>query len=61
MHWHGLTCFILSNLIKSNGLTNIFFVMPSRFTLYWCQYIIYDDRSSAINNLTKTLVGGKGI
>jgi hypothetical protein len=23
-----------------------------RFTLYWCQYIISDDTSSAINNLT---------
>jgi hypothetical protein len=42
-------------------LINRFFVTPSRFTLYWCQYIIYDDTSSAINNLTKTSVSEKSI
>jgi hypothetical protein len=66
MHLLGSVGFTLSNPIKSNiceGLSNIYIyiVTPLGFTLYWCQYIIYDDTSSATNNLAKTSMGGKGI
>ncbi len=35
--------------------------MSLGFTLYSCQYIIYDNAFSAINNIAKTLVGGNDI
>ncbi len=39
----------------------MYIVTSLGFTLYWCQNIIYDNTFSAINNITKTLVGGKGL